>query len=117
MGSKLANLIGAKRYVTDLEKRLTWAQHHGVTRLEISICRDALQEYKPHHSRVGKIFDQKVGMAFKSLLDGVLNDAKLLRLAYRRLQLGRLVKRIGSCDENLLVIGRANSWLINCKAL
>ena len=84
-----------------------------MTRLEVSICHTAIQEYRPQQALIGRFFQQRMQAAMDHLVETVLNHSKAITLVYRRLVMHRLLKRLGSCEENLLVIGTQNSWLIN----
>ena len=53
--------------------------------------------------------------AIDHLVATVLNHSRTLTLTYRRLVMHRFMKRLGSCKENLLVIGTLNSWIINAR--
>ena len=77
-----------------------------MTRIEISICHAAIQEYKLQQAGMSSFFKQRMQAAMDHLVATVLNHSKTLTLAY---------KRLGSCKENLLVIGTSNSWIINAR--
>ena len=47
VGSKLSHILGCKGQCNAFIKRVCQAQHSGLTRLEMSICRSALQKFKP----------------------------------------------------------------------
>ena len=47
VGSRIKQILGSKRNLSIFEKRLCTAQYRGMTRLEVSICRGAFQEYRP----------------------------------------------------------------------
>lgn len=68
-----------------------------MTRLEVSICHNAIQEYRPQQSLIGRFFYQRMQAAMDHLVATVLNHNKVIALAYRRLIMYRLMKRIGKC--------------------
>ena len=47
VGSRIATILGSKHSLNVFDKRISLAQLTGLTRLEVSICRDALRKYSP----------------------------------------------------------------------
>ena len=86
-----------------------------MTRIEISICHAAIQEYMLQPAGISSFFKQRMQAAMDHLVATVLNHSKTLALTYRRLVMQRFLKRLGSCEKNLLVIGTSNSWIINAR--
>ena len=86
-----------------------------MTRIEISICHAAIQEYMLQPAGISSFFKQRMQAAMDHLVATVLNHSKTLALTYRRLVMHRFLKRLGSCEENLLVIGTSNTWIINAR--
>ena len=74
VGSRIASVLGARRQITVFDKRVRVAQHCGLTRLEISVCRDAIQRYNPWRAGVRVKWDTRAGAALHQLADRVLND-------------------------------------------
>ena len=52
VGSRLNQILGCGRQYNTFIKRVCRAQSSGLTRLEISICRNALQKFKPWQASV-----------------------------------------------------------------
>ena len=115
VGSRINNILGSKYTLSIFEKRLCQAQYTGMTRIEISICQAAIQDYGLPWALFSRFFNQRMQAAMEYLVSTVLNHRQSLTLTYRRLPIYRLMERLGSCKENLLVIGISSSWLINAR--
>ena len=53
--------------------------------------------------------------ALKLLVKDVLNDERVKILTYRKLSVPTLLGLLGHCSVNLMIIGRANSWIVNAR--
>ena len=49
------------------------------------------------------------------IVDDVLNNKIVLEHFYRNRNIFHLVAKLGQCENNLLIIGHTNSWIINSK--
>ena len=47
VGSRIATILGCKQQLTLFDKRIRKLQHAGMTRVEVSICRAALEKFNP----------------------------------------------------------------------
>ena len=47
VGSRVAEILGSRYQLSIFNRKLSQAQHCGITRLEVSICRAALIKYRP----------------------------------------------------------------------
>ena len=52
VGSRVHEVIGAKHHNNSLNKRVSMASNHGLTRIELSICKEALNRYKPYYPSI-----------------------------------------------------------------
>ena len=115
VGSRLDQVLGAKRELNAFIKRVCEAKRTGLTRLEVSIYPGAFGLHKNilHHMRA--LWHQRV-LAFLTLIEeGVLKGERTMPRLYRKLSIPDLVGRLRCCEVNLLLIGRQNSWLVNAK--
>ena len=115
VSTRLPSILGSKYRLGVFERQLRKHQHSGMTRLEISICHDALEKFNPWAPSVKTQWFQKVALAMKEIVEKVLNNKRVLGLTYRRISLPRLINRLCSCDKNILAVGRRHSWIINAK--
>ena len=86
-----------------------------MTRLEVSINRSALQKFKPWQPSVKTLWHEKTQAALDVIIANVLNNKTVLKHVYKKLSLPHLIGKLGQCSENLLLIGRENSWLVNAR--
>ena len=57
----------------------------------------------------------KITAVLEHLICHVLNDSRVLILAYKKLSIERLVARVTHCQSHVLAVGQRYSWLINAK--
>ena len=95
VGSRAASVLGSQRSLDMFSKRICLAQSFGITRLEISICHDALERYSPMLPSVRTLWDKKVKATLTLLTDRVLNDPEAIPMFYRKLSLPKLMGAIG----------------------
>ena len=115
VGSKIAKVVGCQHRLSVFDKRVSLAHRVGMTRLEISLCSGALRRYRPFQPSLKTCWVQKVGAAFERLHRFVLNDERVLELAYRRLNIGHFLGELGQCKVQVLAIGHQASWLVSHK--
>ena len=60
VGTRVDHILGSKGEYSSFIKRIVQAQHIGMTRLEISICAAALQQFKPWQPSVKTLWHSKV---------------------------------------------------------
>ena len=60
VGSRASVILGSKHHLGKFEKKITKVQHNGLTRLEISICKDALRRFNPFEPSVKSLWHFKV---------------------------------------------------------
>ena len=115
VGSKLSNILGCKGQCNAFIKRVCQAQHSGLTRLEMSICRSALQKFKPWQPSVKTLWHRKTQETLDMFVKDVLNKKTILKHVYKNLSLPHLLGLLGQCPVNLMMIGKENSWIINAR--
>lgn len=113
VGSRIAVILGSRQVLTSFMRRIKEAQDDGLTRLEVSITQVALQRYIFANPTVKTCWHTKMQSAMDHLVDRFLNDPRILTYVYRRLSLPTLITLLGKCKDNLLVIGKNYSWIIN----
>ena len=84
-----------------------------MTRVEVSLCRLALQRYRPLDVGSKTVWHLAADRALKTLAGDVLNHEPICAGAYRELSLSTLLGLLGRCPGNALVVGQHYSWLIN----
>ena len=60
VGSKMNKILGAKRELSLFEKRIRLAQYDGMTRVEVSICHDAIMKFRPDLPPVMTLWHMKM---------------------------------------------------------
>ena len=96
----------SKDKLSVFDRRIGKAQFTGLTRLEMSICRDALEKFSPQLPSVKTMWDKKIQAALTMLVDDVLNNPLVSERTYRKLNLPYLLGLLSQSKVNLLVIGR-----------
>ena len=61
------------------------------------------------------LWREKTQAALDVIIANVLNNKTVLKHVYKKLSLPHLIGKLGMCSENLLLIGRENSWLVNAR--
>ena len=115
VGSRLSYILGCKGQCNSFIKRVCQAQSSGLTRLEISICRSALQKFPPWYPGVKTLWHKKTQALLDEIVEEVLQNKTVLQNVYKNLSLPHLLGELGQCSPNLLLIGRENSWLVNAR--
>ena len=115
VGSKVNLILGSKQQLNMFDKRLNQTQCTGMARLEISICDEAISKYEPHKKPNCTVFYPRVKAAFAKLIDEVLNHDYIVHQTYRKLSVPTLLGLIGQSKVNLLLIGNANSYMVNAR--
>ena len=105
VSSRLHTVLGCGRYLTKFQKNITQTQKVGMTRVEISIRRDALRKYNPFEPSFKTKWHLAADRGIKVLAGEVLNYADICEKTYRELSLCKLLGMLGRCHHNLLVIG------------
>ena len=115
VSTRLSTILGSTQQKGVLTRQIRKHQYAGMTRLEISVCRSAIERFSPWEPSVKTIWHKKVALAMDKIVADVLNDKRALALTYRRMSLPRLINRLCTAGENILAIGRRHSWIINAK--
>ena len=115
VGTRVDHILGSKGTYSSFIKRIVQAQHIGMTRLEISICAAALQQFKPWQSSVKTLWHSKMQAALSTIVQDVLHNKAVVKHVYRTLSLPHLLGSLAQCKVNLLLIGRENTWLVNAR--
>ena len=115
IGSRTSKIVGAKGKHDRFDLKLKQAQYFGMTRVEISICEAAFNDYSPLDASVKTIFHKKIQTALAYIVSEVLNYKAIREMIYRRMHVPRLLIGIGRCAIVSLLIGKENCWLINAK--
>ena len=115
IGSRTANIIGSKLHIDSFNKKLRHAKLSGMARLEISICKAAIENYKFYMTPERTLWHQKMQKIMEFLIDDILNNKNIISIIYRSLHVPTLLELLGRSKENLLIIGTQNSWLINAR--
>ena len=90
-------------------------QNCGVTRLEVSICREALERYDPFQRDFGGHWHVKMCGAMEQLVEQVINKREILELTYRSVSVSKLIIRLANTTYNILAVGKRHSWIINAQ--
>lgn len=115
VGSRISTILGSKKFLDKFDKRVYEAELFGMTRLEVSICHGALLKYNPLHASTKTVWEKKIRAMLDALTDKVLNSENVKSEMYRKLNLPNLLGLLGRCNNNILAIGKDNSWLINAR--
>ena len=78
VGSRLRYILGSKGQYNSFIKRVCCAQNEGLTRLEISICKNALQKFRPWQPSVKTLWHEKTQAALDMIVEEVLHNKKVL---------------------------------------
>ena len=78
VGSRLSQILGCRGQYNTFIKRVCRAQSSGLTRLEISICRSALQKFKPWQASVKTLWHEKTQAALDTIVENVLHNKTVL---------------------------------------
>ena len=78
IGSRISQILGCKSQYNTFIKRVCRAQSSGLTRLEISICRSALQMFKPWQASVKTLWHEKTQAALDTIVENVLHNKTIL---------------------------------------
>ena len=97
VGSRLGNILGCKGQYNTFIKRVCRAQREGMTRLEVSICRSALQKYRPWQASVKTLWHEKTQAALDVIVEEVLQNKTVLKHVYKSLSLPHLLGNLGQC--------------------
>ena len=73
VGTRVSEVIGSKLNNTAFNKRVSMARNHGLTRIELSLCKEGLLKYKPYYPSVRTLWHSKIQTALKKLATSVLN--------------------------------------------
>ena len=72
VGSRIADILGCKGHNNTFMKRVCDAQNSGLTRLEVSICKSALQKFNPWQSSVKTLWHKKTQATLDLIVEEVL---------------------------------------------
>ena len=86
-----------------------------MTRLELSICEDAITKFNPMLPSIKTAWSNKIQAAMLLITQRVLNAPSVLEIAYRKLSLPVLLGYLSKSQVNLLAIGRYNCWLLSAR--
>ena len=78
VGSRLSQILGCRGQYNTFIKRVCRTQSLGLTRLEISICRNALQKFKPWQPSVKTLWHKKTQSALYAIIEEVLHNKNVL---------------------------------------
>ena len=65
-----------------------------MSRLEVSICRAAIDEFSPWNPSIKTEWHTKMTKAMYKLMQYVLNDSSALTLTYRSMSIPKLINRL-----------------------
>lgn len=94
VGSKIKEIVGSKSHVTKHDQRFRKARDSGMTRLEISFCFDASNNYKFNQPSMKNQFHDNASNLIDRLTSSVLNRPKILTLVYRKLSFFNLIQKL-----------------------
>ena len=115
MGNRLSTVLGSGSQPGSFEKLIRQNQLCGITRLEISVCPGAIENYSPWNPSVKTKWHDKVINAIEILVNYALNDPRALSVTYRRMSLPRMISCLCGTETNILAVGKRLSWIINSK--
>ena len=83
VGSRLHRILGCGHRLDVFQKQLCMVQKIGLTRVEVSICRDAIYKYRPFDPSSKTLWHLTADRNIKALAGQVLNDENICRASYR----------------------------------
>ena len=63
VGTRINEVIGSKHHNNSFNKRVSMASNHGLTRIELSLCKEALLRYKPFYPSIKTLWHDKIKTA------------------------------------------------------
>ena len=115
VSSRINTVLCSGRQPGCFEKLIRKYQHVGLTRLEISVCHNALKKFSPWNPSVKTRWHVKMANAIDSIISGALNNPKALSMTYRTMSLPRMINHICNTEINILAVGKRLSWIINAS--
>ena len=86
-----------------------------MTRLEISVCQAAIENFSPWNPSVKTCWHTKMTKAIEMIVHHVLNDENAICMTYRRMSLPRLIAHLCGTEDNILAVGKRWSWIVNAQ--
>ena len=78
----------------------------GMTRLELSICEDAIRCFSPWDTSVRTLWHEKAELALDKIVIAINSVPNIKNLVYWNIDISKLICLLGVSQLNLLVIGR-----------
>ena len=78
VGSRLGHIVGINSHADVFYKRIVKAQNYGVSRLELSIHRAALERYKPFQPSLKTRWHLALPAAMSDIVERVLGDSEVI---------------------------------------
>ena len=105
VGSRLHTVLGCSNQLSVFQRQISKVQKVGLTRVEVSICRDALHKHRPFDPSFKTVWHIAADRDIKALAGAVLNRDQVREQTYRSLSLSTLLGLLGRCRRNMMVIG------------
>ena len=115
VSSRLSTILSSGSQPDAFEKLIRKNQHRGTTRLELSICREALKQYSPWGRSIKKEWNSKICNAMDKLVQSVLNHRKVKNLLSWSVSVSSLISRLTRTNNNILAVGKRHSRIINAS--
>ena len=115
VSSRLSTILASGKDPGAFESMIRRNQRCGVTRLEVSICREALDRHNLLRCDYGGNWNEKICTAMGQLVEYVLNDRDILEQTYRSVSVSSIITSITRSNHNLLAVGKRHSWIINAR--
>ena len=115
IGSRFNRVLGSKLENNSFIKRTKECQWTGMTRLEVSICKDALENYSPFQKSLMTVWYKRITTFIELIHENILNCPYNTENTYRNLIMPELLGRLSNCRFNVLLIGLENTWIVNAK--
>ena len=105
VGSRVSKIIGTTPIKDALHHKVRESLRTGLTRVEVSVCTAAFTKYDPKSMLAGASGCKKMQTFIDQLISNVLNHKSTLSLAYRKMDVPRLLTALSDSKHNILAVG------------
>ena len=105
VGSRVSKIVGSTPIKDALHHKVRESLRTGLTRVEVSVCTSAFTKYDPKSMLAGPSGCRKMQTFIDQLISNVLNHKNTLSLAYRKMDVPRLLTALSDSKHNILAVG------------
>ena len=105
VGSRISKIVGSTQVKDAFHHRVRESLRTGLTRPEVSVCTAAFTKYDPKSMLAGPSGCKKMQTFIDQIISNVLNHKNTLSLAYRKMDVPRLLTALSDSKHNILAVG------------